>query len=166
MCTVHIVFQSSCVFVNVFAVEDIMPLMPLLEMTWRPGPAADNKSTFMSWQIRTQPRNKNRQKQMKKQRIKSQFTKDGGRQMQCRHSHQWRVYITEVHLFWSGTSSFRVDMFRFVLLAPNAMFCSGCGAACSPFVHTHVSSNVVVVRTACTLIKGWTFCKCFLLSFP
>ena len=67
-------------------------------------------------------------------------------QMQCRHSHQWRVYITEVHLFWSGTSFFRVDLFRFVLLAPNAMFCSGFGAACSLFVHTHVSSNVVVVR--------------------
>ena len=35
---------------NVFAVKDIMPLMPLLEMTRtrRPEPAADNKSTFMS----------------------------------------------------------------------------------------------------------------------
>ena len=35
--------------------------------------------------------------------------------------------------------------FNFILLAPHAIFCSGCGAACSPFVHTRVSSNVVVV---------------------
>ena len=87
MYTVHIVFQSWCVFYidNVFAVEDIMHLMPLLEMTRtrRPEPAPDNKSSFMSWKIRTQPRNKNRQKQMKKQRLKYQLTTDGRRQMQC-----------------------------------------------------------------------------------